>query len=122
MAQTRRQIDPRVQERLQDMASELRTLIYGELACPVWGTKFAEIESEGMGVGLELARLLMEQSPQEQTQHMPEGALDVDGQTAQPAGSNKRILETEAGAITWREPQACVKRRDFFPSGQSVGD
>ena len=122
MAGTHRQIDPKVQERLEDMAAELRTLIYGESACPVWGTKFAEIESEGMAVGRELARLLMEQSVQEQTQHMPDDALDVDGQTARPAGTNKRLLETEAGDVAWSEPQASVNRRDFPPSGPSIGD
>ena len=70
-------LDPGIQERLREVAAELRTLMYGEQACPAWGTKFAEIESEGMAVGRELSRLLMEQSTQEQTRHMPEDALTV---------------------------------------------
>ena len=122
MDRTDRQIDPGIQERLREVAAELRTLMYGEQACPAWGTKFAEIESEGMAVGRELSRLLMEQSTQEQTRHMPEDALDVDGQRTQPAGTNKRLLETEAGDVTWREPQASLNRRAFFPSGQGAGD
>ena len=37
--------------------------------------KFAQIEDEGMAVGLELARLLMEQSVGEQAAHLPEKDL-----------------------------------------------
>jgi hypothetical protein len=41
-------------------------LTYGDGGVPEWGTKFTEIESRGMNVGLELARLFMEQSVEQQ--------------------------------------------------------
>ena len=94
MAKNRRKIDAAVQERLGEMAAELRQMIYGEQGFPEWGTKFAQIEDEGMAVGLELARLLMEQSVGEQATHMPEGDLDCPEETAQPAGTDRADLKT----------------------------
>ncbi len=58
MAKNRRKIDAAVQERLGEVAAELRQMIYGEQGYPEWGTKFAQIEDEGMAVGLELARVV----------------------------------------------------------------
>ena len=43
----RRKIDPQVQQRLRDVAGELRQLMYGEQGCPEWGTLFREIEADG---------------------------------------------------------------------------
>ncbi len=60
MAFAKKTVDPEVQQWLRQVAAEGRRLLYGEAGCPEWGTKFAEIEQEGMTVGLELARLLME--------------------------------------------------------------
>lgn len=123
MAQTQANIDPSVQKRLAEVAEELRGLIYGEAGCPEWGTKFAQIESEGMSIGRELSRLLMEQSVQKQAAQMPEEGLIVEGDVVQPAGTDKRPLETEAGAIEWEEPLGYLKkaRRSFSPSVESPG-
>ena len=85
MAKNRRKIDPAVQERLGEMAAELRHIIYEEQGCPEWGTKFVQIEEDGMAVGFELARLLMEQSVGEQAAHMPEENLDCGEETARQA-------------------------------------
>ncbi len=60
-------VSPEAAARLAEMARELRELAYGEQAYPEWGTKFTEIESEGMNLGRELARLFMEQSVGETT-------------------------------------------------------
>ena len=124
MAQMQAKIDPTVQKRLAEVAEELRGLIYGEAGCPEWGTKFAQIESEGMSIGRELSRLLMEQSVQQQAEQMPEEALTVEGDVVQPAGTDKRPLQTEAGAIEWEQPLGYLKqaRRSFSPSGESAGD
>ena len=54
----RPQVEPGVQQRLREVATELRHMLYGETGCPEWGTLFREIEQDGMTVGLELARLL----------------------------------------------------------------
>lgn len=123
MAKRRAKIDPAVQERLRQMASELRQALYGEAGCPVWGTKFAEIERDGMSVGLELARLLMEQSVDEQAGQMP-AEPPAEGEPLQAAGTRKARVETEAGAVQWDEPRGYLKkaRRSFFPSAESAGD
>ena len=78
MAFRKKAIGPNVQARLREIAAEMRGLLYGEAASPVWGTKFTEIEAEGMSVGLELARLVMEQSVDEQAARMPKAAMAVD--------------------------------------------
>ena len=123
MAKMRRNVDPVVQQRLAEVAAELRQLIYGEQGCPEWGTKFTQIEDEGMAVGLELARLLMEQSVSEQAGQMPEEGLDCEEETARPAGSDRAELQTQAGDLQWDEPAAYLNRarRAFFPSTQSAG-
>jgi hypothetical protein len=63
---------------------EMRQLVFGGNGVPVWGTKFTEIEAEGMNVGLELGRLFMEQSVAEQAGTVPEAALSCDGEAATP--------------------------------------
>ncbi len=124
MAKNRRKIDAVVQERLGEMAAELRQMIYGEQGFPEWGTKFAQIEDEGMAVGLELTRVLMEQSVSEQATHMPQEDLDCPEETAQPAGTDRADLKTQAGDVEWDEPAAYLNkaRRAFFPSAEGPGD
>ena len=123
MAKNRRKVDPTVQERLGGMAAELRHIIYGEQGCPEWGTKFVQIEKDGMAVGLELARLLMEQSLSEQADQMPEEDLDCGNETARPPGTDRADLETCAGTVEWDEPAAYLNRarRAFFPSAKGAG-
>lgn len=124
MAQSNTGIDPVVQNRLVEVAEELRGLLYGEAGCPAWGTKFIEIETQDMAIGRELSRLLMEQSMQSQAAQMPDEALAGDGEVVQPAGTGKRPLQTEAGEVAWDEPLGYLKtfRRSFSPSVEGVGD
>jgi hypothetical protein len=105
------------------MASEVRHLLYGEAGYPEWGTKFSEIERDGMTVGLELGRLLMEQSVARQAENMPPEALEVPGDTVDPAGTQETDLETDAGKLTWDQPQGYLKkgRKAFFPPAESAG-
>jgi hypothetical protein len=123
MAFAKQSITPEVQQRLQEMAGELRGLLYGAAGCPEWGTKFREIEADGMSVGLELARLVMEQSVSEQAQQMPAGALGVPGDVVAPAGAETMPLETEAGRVQWDQPRGYLKkgRKAFFPSAKGAG-
>lgn len=117
-------VSPEAGARLAEIAREMRELVYGELAYPEWGTKFSEIESEGMGLGLEMARLFMEQSVSEQAEHVPEDALESDGEVAEKGAKTKTAgLETPAGEVTWEQPQTRLKksRRAFFPSGEKFG-
>lgn len=57
MAYQRQGILPETQARLQEMAAEMRGLLYGEAGCAEWRTTFCDIEPTGMPVGLELARM-----------------------------------------------------------------
>jgi hypothetical protein len=71
-----------------------------------------------MSVGLELARLLMEQTTAKQAGQMPKEALQVPEDVVQPAGTDEATLETPAGDVTWDQPCAHLKkaRKAFFPS------
>lgn len=109
------------------VAYDLRTALYGPQGFPVWGTKFDELEQQGMQVGLEVARLFLEQSLASQAQAgMPPEALAAqEGETPQVIRKDfPATLETPAGEVQWQQPQARLAhaRRDFFPSGQSAGD
>ena len=126
MARTHRNLAPKVAEQLAQVARDLRTAFYGPDGFPVWGTKFDEIEEQGMEVGLEVARLFMEQSVADQAQAgVPGEALeDHGGESPIPTGKGfQSKLETPAGDIEWEQPQTRLTkaRRDFFPSGQSAG-
>ena len=124
MAFQKQKIDPQVQEWLRQVAAEGRRLLYGEAECPEWGTKFVEIERDGMTVGLELARLLMEQAVSEQAQQMPASAGDVSGDETAAAGTEASALKTEAGEVAWEQPRRYLKRsrKAFFPPMPSAGD
>jgi len=106
------------------MARQMRQLVYGDDGVPEWGTRFTQIESEGMNVGLELARLFMEQSVDEQADRVPEAALECDGEAADKGDKTKTsTLETPAGEVEWEQPKTRLakSKRDFFPSDESVG-
>lgn len=123
MAFTKKSMSSGVQARLREMAAEMRGLLYGEAGCPEWGTKFTEIETDGMSVGLELARLMMEQSVGEQSQKMPRSAMSVDDDEVIPTGTESQPLDTEAGKVDWQQPCGYMKkaRKSFFPSSPSIG-
>jgi hypothetical protein len=118
-------VSPQVAARLAELAREMRELTYGDEGVPEWGTKFTQIESQGMHIGLELARLFMEQSVQEQAQGVPDSALAHEGETAKRTGETRTAaLETAAGGVEWEQPRTRLTKseRAFFPSGQGAGD
>lgn len=123
MAFKKKSMNPSVQARLREIAAEMRGLLYGEAACPEWGTKFTEIENDGMSVGLELARLVMEQSVGEQSHQMPSTAMAVDGDEVISTRPKSHVLQTEAGPVNWEQPCGYQKkgRKAFFPSDASTG-
>ena len=112
-----------VADQLAAAVREARRLVFGGDGVPVWGTKFAQIEAEGMAVGMEFARQFMEQSVGEQATRVPVEAFDTGGGIASPLPSSSRTLETGAGDVEWDQPESYLKesRRSFFPSGESVG-
>jgi hypothetical protein len=117
MAFQRAGVDAVMQSRLVEMAAQIREALYGPDGCPEWGTKFREIEQQGMSVGLELARLVMEQSVAIQSERVPDSALVVEGDEVQSARRETTPLETEAGPIAWDQPRTRMKsgRKAFFP-------
>lgn len=117
-------VSPDVAKRLVEIAREMRQLLYGEKAAPPWGTQFTQIESEGMDIGRELARLFMEQSVGEQAGQVPAEALACDGEAAKPdKHPQAATLETAAGKVQWEQPRThlATTGRAFFPSGPGVG-
>lgn len=123
MTQGRNQVSPEVARQLVDMARQMRQLVYGGDGVPVWGTKFSQIESEAMSVAHEFGRLMMEQAVEGQAKQLPDQSLKTPAETAAVIGTAAAVLETPAGEIVWQQPKARLSkaRRDFFPSGSSLG-
>jgi len=127
MARKANTLTPQIASKLADVARELREHIYGEQACPEWGTRFTQIEDQGMQVGLKLARVFMQQTVQHQSDgEIPPEALDCDGELAviDKNRHHETTLDTPAGEVEWKQPKTRLKktRRDFFPSGPSPGN
>ena len=100
-------LEPKVAERLGEIAAQIRQLLYGDTGCPEWGTTFSQVEDECCAVGEELSRLLMAQGMQRQCAKMPPEALDVPGgEPVQPAGTTDRSVLTPVGEVAWSEPTA----------------
>lgn len=119
-----RNVSPEVADQLAEAVRQVRRIVFGGEGIPVWGTKFSQIESEGMAVGLEFARLFMEQSVEEQAGHVPDQAYDTGSGVARPVGEASQTLTTGAGDVEWNQPESYLKesRRAFFPSGEGLGD
>lgn len=124
MATNREKVSERVKQRIAACQTEVREILYGEAGCPVWGTRFAEIERIAMSVGEELSRQFMAVAAELQSREIPKGALACNGEQAVPVGTATRSLVTEAGPIEYKTPKAYLpkSRRAFFPSGDSAGD
>lgn len=124
MPQTNKKFDSAIQNRLAEVAEELRGLLYGEAGAPEWGTKFVDIETQDMAIGRELSRLLMEQSMQSQAAQMPDEAIESPDEVIQKVGVDNRVLQTEAGEVEWDEPLGYLKksRRSFSPPVEGSGD
>jgi len=117
-------LTPQVRERLAELASEARQLVYGEAGCPEWGTLFVEIEDDAKEVGHEIIRLLMQQAAEGQVETLPDEAMVTDtGEVAQSIGAEERTIETESGEVMWNEPKGYLRksRKAFFPSVEGPG-
>jgi hypothetical protein len=124
MANKREGLSQRVKERIAACQAEVREILYGEAGCPVWGTKFAEIERTAMSVGEELSRQFMALVAEAQRGEMPEEAMTCGGEPATPAGTETRQLITEAGPVEYQTVKGYLpkSRRAFFPSGAGAGN
>ena len=116
-------LEPKLAERLGDMATQMRQLLYGDDGCPEWGTKFNQVEDECCAVGEEISRLMMAQAMQRQAEAMPTDAMELpDGEPVMPAGTTDRAVLTPVGEVAWSEPTAYLPHSEkaFFPSGQGA--
>ena len=93
MAVQRAGIDAGMQSRWREMEEQVCWALSGPGGCPEWGTKFRELEQQGMSVGLELARLVMERSVATQAERVPGAALVVEGDVVPSAGRETTLLE-----------------------------
>ena len=114
-------LQPDVRRRVEELAAELRQLLYGPTGAPVWGTKFTALEDEACAVGDEVTRCLMSQALQEQAERAaaaPTAACVVCGRDSPSDDIEPRVVQTRRGEVIWRENKHyCRKcRRDFFPS------
>jgi hypothetical protein len=124
MALKQNQLSSPVKQRLARMAAEMREILSGEVGHPQWGTSFAEIEADGMDIGLELARVTVEQAVASQAKEAPPEAWSVPDEQIQPAGRRRRVVQTQLGKVAWEQPRGYRKkaRRAFSPSGQGTRD
>ena len=114
-----------IAEQIAQLAREARVELYGTDGIPEWGTKFIDIQDQGLEVGEQLAQAFIEQSVAGQAQQSPpEHALKVDEHTtASPTEATKdSTVFTPAGDVRWNQPVAQVNGQtaDFFPSSQSA--
>ena len=124
MALGKNRVSPEVAAELVVLARQMRKLLYTADGIPIWGTKFSEIESDCLSVGNELGRLMIEQSVSGQASHVPKGSTDCPDGAAALIGSEPAAVETPAGEVQWDQPKARLSksRRDFFPSGEGLGN
>jgi hypothetical protein len=124
MARGKNRVSPEVASELVVLAQQVRKLIYGTDGIPVWGTKFSEIESDCLNVGNELGRLMIEQSVAGQAGEARKASLGCPDKTVPIIGTKRATVETPAGEVHWDQPKARLSkaRRDFFPSGEGLGD
>ena len=118
-------LDTQLQERIEALAEELLRDLYGSARCPVWGTKFAEIEEQTGEVGDALACAMLSRS----LRHQAEAEGHVAGKCSgcgEPIPLEEiagRLLQAKRGEATWQESYGRCKRcrKAFFPSVPSLG-
>ena len=82
-----------VQARLHEIAAATRGFRTGANGCPEWGTQFNRIDADGMSVGLELARVLMEQSVDEHTHQLPKTSMPVEDNEVTESDVESRTID-----------------------------
>jgi hypothetical protein len=115
-----------VATRIDQFASEMRQLVYGNEGVPEWGTKFTEIEDVGVQIGDAVACKILEQSVARQADQ-PEAqacGCGVCGNALKNPDVHPHDVRSRRGHVAWCEPSGVCSRcrRVFFPSIQSVGN
>jgi hypothetical protein len=115
-------INSKLQERIKQVAAELRSDLWGEKGYPERGTKFDQIEDECREVADALARELMGQGLNQQETAVREGPKECGhrGRHGKEDGLEPKRITTRRGDVVWRERKYYCKhcRKAFFPSGR----
>jgi uncharacterized protein YbaR (Trm112 family) len=120
-----------VRSYLEGVAKNLSDKLYGPQG-PAWGTKLSDIEALCLDIrevlSEELLNLALERQAAAHGQQT-EGGFQVCPSCQRPLNWDKqetqeRIVETDAGAAEWSEPEGYCRRcrRSFFPSVSQSGD
>ena len=118
-------ISKQLQERIAELATELREELWGSNGYPAWGTKFVEIEERTGEVGDALACALLCRGLQEQAEMAGHEADRCSG-CGEPIPLEEiagRLLQAKRGEAVWQESYGRCKRcrKAFFPSLPSLG-
>ena len=104
MAKVPMPFSPQVLKQLQETARSMCRELYGDEEAPQWGTKFSEIAADGITIGNELARLMIQRSVQMQAQAVPPPFLQQADETAAVIGSGRETnIQTPVGEVHWKQ-------------------
>jgi hypothetical protein len=116
-----------IQERIQEVAEQVRREFYGGRGAPKSGSiLFEELEDDASAIGDAMACEIMQQVLQEQAaDDHPEtscacSVCEKDGKLDEV---KPRVIQTRRGDVTWDEPRYFCKhcRKAFFPSRERLG-
>ena len=100
MAKVSMPFTPQVLKQLQEMARSMCRESYGDEEASQWGTKCSELEADGITIGNELARLIIQRSVQVQAQAVPPPFLQQTDETAAVIGSGRELnIQTPVGEV-----------------------
>ena len=105
MAKVSMPFTPQVLKQLQEMARSMCRELYGDEGAPQSDTNFSEIEADGITIGNELARLMIQRAVQVQAQAVPPPFLQLADETAAVIGSGRETnIQTPVGEVHWKQP------------------
>lgn len=119
-------LSPRLQEKVEALADELRRELYGPKGYPPWGTKFVDMEEQTGEVGDALACAMLSHSLRDQAEleGHPAGKCGGCGEPIPLDEIAGRLLQAKRGEAAWQESFGRCKRcrKAFFPSVASFGN
>jgi len=120
-----------VRSYIEGVAKNLVDKLYGAQG-PAWGTKLSDLEAlcldirevlsqEVLDLALQRQAAAHEQQTEQQFRNCPSCQRPL---TWDKKETQERIVETDAGAAEWSEPEGYCQRcrRSFFPSVPKSGD
>jgi hypothetical protein len=119
-------LSPKLQEKVEALADELRRELYGPKGYPPWGTKFADMEEQTGEVGDALGCAMLSHSLRDQAEKdgHPAGKCGGCGEPIPLDEIAGRLLQAKRGEAAWQESYGrCERcRKAFFPSLPGFGN